>query len=216
MRSYEEVSDLDIRKLVEIFQCTSHVDKDNAFYVLVDRFKSDLILICEKRCDNFGQSSEVVYELVNNVFKAYARAPKFNFEKAKEKNDYKAFLAYLAVIARNELTNIFRIQRKKANGTWSDGSEKLVTELPPLEEHSPLKAKIIHQVLSDLPYSHRVIYCTYTSYYNAGSNLPRKLQAELRNHLGITQPTVRVYKKEALDKINIALKGLVLIEGEQE
>ena len=216
MRSYEDVARLDLRKLVEIFQSEMHADKDNAFYALVEKFKPDLTLICEKRCDNFGQPTEVVYELVNNVFKAYARKPQFTFDKAKGEDDYKAFLGYLVGIARNELTNIFRTQRKKANGTWSDGAERIITEIPPIHKDSSVKAKIIHQVLSELPYSHQVIYCTYTSYEKIGCNLPRKLQEELRDHLSIAQTSVRVYKKEANDKIKIALKGLAIIEDEKD
>jgi RNA polymerase sigma factor (sigma-70 family) len=213
MSSYDTIARLNVKELVEIYQNETHLDRDNAFYAIVDRYKRDLTIICEKRCEKFGQSSEVVYELVNNVFKAYACAPQFDFEKRKVKDEYKAFLAYLVGIAKNELTNIFRVQRKKANGTWSDGSERIITDLPSIHENSPLKAKVIHGVLSDLPYSHRVIYCTYTSYEKVGCNLPRKLQEELRNHLGISQTSVRVYKKEALDKIKIALKGLDLIEN---
>tara|TARA_B100001250_G_scaffold402590_1_gene415889 strand:- start:719 stop:862 length:144 start_codon:yes stop_codon:yes gene_type:complete len=44
--------------------------------------------------------------------------------------------------------------------------------------------------------------------------LPRKLQKELREHLNITQDTVRYYKKEALDKIKVALTGLEMLEDE--
>lgn len=217
MREYAEVAKLKVKELVEIFQSDLHVDRNNAFYALVDRYRDDLTVICEKRCDNFHQSSDVVYELVNNVFKAYARKPDFNFDKANVKNEYNAFLGYLCGIAKIELTNIYRIQQKKKNGTWYDGSESIVKNLPPCPKNATTRSKIIHQVLTDLPYSHQVIYCTYTSHEKAGCNLPRKLQQELRAHLGIpSQTTIRVYKKEALDKINIALMGLNLTEKELE
>ncbi len=215
MREYEEVAKLEVKELVEIYQSDLHIDKENAFYALCDRFRNDLTVICEKRCDNFHQSSDVVYELVNNVFKAYARKPEFNFDKAKVKNEYNAFLGYLCGIAKKELTNIYRIQQKKKNGTWYDGSESIIKKLPPCPKDATTHAKIIHQVITDLPYSHQVIYCTYTVYEKAGCNLPRKLQQELREYLGITsQSTIRVYKKEALDKINIALMGLNLTDKE--
>ena len=53
-----------------------------------------------------------------------------------------------------------------------------------------------------LPYSHQVIYLTYTTHEKEGVNLPPKSRTELRNHLGgISQSTIRSYKKEAIDKI---------------
>jgi hypothetical protein len=215
MRDYKKIIKLEVKELIEIYQSDLHVDKDNAFYALVDRFKSDLTLICEKRCNVFQQSSDVVYELVNNVFKAYARKPQFDFDKAKVDNDYNAFLVYLCAIAKTELTNIYRIQQKKKNGTWYDGSEYIITELPILSSNNSVRGKLIYQLLTGLPYSHQVIYCTYTSYEKNGCNLPRKLQKELREHLGIrSQATIRSYKKETLDMIKVALMSLSLSEKE--
>lgn len=194
------------RELVMIFQDLKSLERDDAFYVLVSRFSSDLLRACEIRCEKFGQGPLVAIELCENVFKSYARKPSFDFTKARTTDDDKAFQLYLYSIARRELTNIYRAQRKKEQGKWSDGTERLVTELPAVKNLNP-RAKILVEVLATLPYSHRVIYLTYKSYEKIGTNLPRKLQQELRNHLGgIKQATIRAYKKEALEKIEFALK----------
>ncbi len=214
MNGFEEIRNLDTRELIGIFQSQLHPNRDNAFYALVERFKVDFLKICEVRCGRFGQTEEVAIELFENVFKAYAKKPNFNFSNTSTDDDDHAFLAYLSGIARNELTNIYRDQKRKREGKWSDGNETIVTSIPPLCRNPTLKSRIIHKIISDLPYSHRVIYCTYKSYESTGCNLPRKLQKELREHLNITQDTVRYYKKEALDKIKVALTGLEMLEDE--
>ena len=194
------------RELILTFQDSNSPDADNAFYVLVNRFSSNLLRTCEVRCDRFGQEPSIAVELVENVFRAYARKPSFSFEKKRIDDDDKAFEVYLNSIASRELTNLYRLQKKKEQGKWSDGKERLVTDLPPLMNLTP-RARITLEVLKELPYSHQVIYLTYTSYEKIGSNLPRKLQKELREHLGgIKQATIRAYKKEAMDKIAFALK----------
>lgn len=196
------------------FQSTTHPDRDNAFYALVDRFKSDLLRFCEVRCSGFGQPPSVAEYLVDNVFAAFARNPLFDFANAKLKDDNKAFLVYLNGIARNELTNIYRDQKKKQEGKWSDGLERIVTEIPPLPKNATIENQVKYEVLQELPFNHRVVYLTYMSYENMGCYLPRKLQKALREYLGISQPTVRVYKKEVLDRFELALKGFKFIKEE--
>lgn len=212
MKSFEKFEKLEFLELVNIFQSQLHPERDDAFFVLVERCKMDFLKICEVRCKRFGQSDDVALELFDNVFKAYARKPNFDISVSPGKTPYYGFLGFLGGVAKNELTNIYRIQKKKKEGKWSDGEETIVTSLPPLGKNPSLKSQIIYRVISELPYSHRVIYCTYKSYENAGCNLPNKLLKELREHLGIKQTTVRSYKKEALDKIKIALLGIEIVE----
>ena len=46
---------------------------------------------------------------------------------------------------------------------------------------------------------HRIIYLTYKAYQTRGKKLPRTLLDKLRKRLGVTQTTIRVYKKEACE-----------------
>lgn len=200
-------------ELVNLFQDLTYPDRDNAFHAIVYRFRQDVLNYCEIRCRKFGQSPEVAEEVVIGVFQSFAKKPGFDITRAKGKNDDHSFLIYLLGIARTVLTDIYRVQKRKKEGKWSDGSETIVTCLPSLPQCASLKNKVVHQVLSELPYSHQVIFMTYKSYENAGCNLPRKLLNELREHLGIEQVTIRSYKKETLDKIEIALKGIRILEA---
>lgn len=214
MIGWKKYEGLSTRELIDIYQNTGHVNRDDSFYVLVHRFRQDLLNFCEMRCHRFGQSSEVAEEITNKAFEAYARNPGFDTKEAKGKSDDDSFLIYLSAIAKNALTDYYREQKRKQGGKWYDGTEKIITDLPELPSSASLENKVVHKVLASLPYSHKVIYLTYKSYENNGCNLPRKLLHELREHLGIEQVTIRTYKKEALDKIQIALTGIKILESE--
>lgn len=56
--------------------------------------------------------------------------------------------------------------------------------------------------LSVLDDKHKIIYMTYKAYYTRGKKLPRSVLEKLRNRLGLTQVTVRVYKREACIALN--------------
>ncbi|UCS93280.1 sigma-70 family RNA polymerase sigma factor [Echinicola marina] len=215
MNDWKKYENMATRELIDIFQDPCHINREEAFYVLVYRFRQDLLNFCEIRCKNFGQSFEVAEELVHSVFESYAKKPGFNIENSKGKNDDDSFLIYLIGIAKNRLVDIYRIQKKKQDGKWSDGSESLITKLPELPYTASPESKMIYKIISSLPYSHRVIYLTYIAYENAGCNLPRKLLKELRDHLNIEQSTIRGYKKEAMDKINIAKEAFRTAESEK-
>lgn len=56
--------------------------------------------------------------------------------------------------------------------------------------------------LSALDEKHKIIYLTYKAYESRGKKLPRKLLSKLRERLGVSQTTVRVYKREAYMALN--------------
>lgn len=56
--------------------------------------------------------------------------------------------------------------------------------------------------LSLLDDKHRIIYLTYKAYELSGKKLPRRLLSKLRKRLGISQTTIRVYKREAYMMLN--------------
>lgn len=65
-----------------------------------------------------------------------------------------------------------------------------------------LEQSVVVKAIESLKPSQRTVYLTYKQYEKLGFNLPKKLLEELREHLGgISQTTIRTYKKEAFDKI---------------
>lgn len=202
----KEFENFSTERLIDLCQTSGHPNRDEAFFQIVYRFREKILNLCEIRCNRFNQNINVAEQLANTVFERYYEKGNFNPDKGKSKTVDESFLLYLAAIAKNELTNIFRDQKRKIEGKWSDGLEKIVTEIPDLPKNPSDENLITYKILNELPYKHLVIYLTYLSYENTGSNLPKHLLKQLRETLNISQNTIRTYKKEAIDKIKSALE----------
>lgn len=181
---------------------------DNAFLALMFRFRLDLLQKCERICKNRGYDKEVAQVIAERTFSKYGRSKKFKVAERKYDCVDTSFKVYLYKIASNELNNYFREEEKRKNGQLYDGTENIVTEIPNLDlARLSDEARIIHETLLALPYSHQVVYLTYKVHEREGVNLPKVLLVKLREHLGgISQGTIRGYKKEANDKIESARK----------
>jgi hypothetical protein len=211
MTAWKEYDSKSTEELIAIFQnksSSNKLNRNNAFFALVNRFKKDLLQKCEINCKRFGHSSNTAEIIAENTFKAYAKKGKFDPDEGKGNTVDDSFKIYLYGIAKNELTNFYRIEQKKEKGQHYDGTERIITELPTVDLNNlSTKVKIQYEIIQSLPPSHKTIYLTYAAHERAGCNLPKKLQEELRQHLGnVTQNTIRSYKKEAHDKIKQGLK----------
>ncbi|HEY0655469.1 MAG TPA: hypothetical protein VGD65_20180 [Chryseosolibacter sp.] len=200
--------------LIRLFQNrkTSEADRDDAFCALVLRFREDVLKKTEIIASGFKHSATVAEIVTDNTFEAYFKKGQFKFDKAAKASIDDSFKIYLYGIARNELVNYHRKQKRIKEGKFSDGKEQIITDLPQISVATlDNEGRVKFEVIQSLPYSHRVIYLTYSAYEKLGCNLPKKLQQDLREHLGgIKQVTVRTYKKEACDRIDEALKILAL------
>jgi len=192
--------------LIELFQDRNQPTstRDLVFFALCYRFRKDLLNKCEVICNRFGHDITVAEQIAEKTFKNYALKGKFEIDKANTSNIDDAFKLYLYQIARNELTNYYRLQERKKRGHFYNGSERIVTELPPLPENVRLSIEdqIRLKAIESLSDAHRTVYLTYKQHERLGCNLPKKLREELREYLGgVEQVTVRGYKKEAIDTI---------------
>jgi RNA polymerase sigma factor (sigma-70 family) len=210
MTAWESYNSKSTQELIEIFQKKGGTTtiRNKAFFALVHRFRQDLLNKCEVRCKQFGHSANVAEIIAENTFKAYAKKGKFDPNEGKGKTIDDSFKIYLYTIAKNELTNYYRIEEKKRNGKFYDGTEKIITELPKVNlKELDTRARVRYEIISSLTPSQRTVYLTYFAYEKIGCNLPGKLQSELRAHLGdVSQSTIRSYKKEASDKIKEGLR----------
>ena len=182
---------------------------ETAFHAFVFRFEAEVLKIAEAICKNWGFNTEETTEIVQNVFTKFWKYPNFDPEKRKEQNIDKAVLFYLYGIARNELTDYFN----KKNGlklSPYDGSERLVYDLPDFEhqneydttnQSSSIRLKAIKAALQTFTIKHKIIFLTYSSYEYSGKKLPRTLLTTMREELGLTQATIRSYKKDVFDKV---------------
>jgi DNA-directed RNA polymerase specialized sigma24 family protein len=212
MISWKKFENKETEVLIDFFQNPNNEEfiKDDAFLALCFRFREDLLNKCERICRNRGYDIDVAQQIAEDTFKRYGKFKGFKIEKGKQSNIDKCFKVYLYKISSNLLNDYYRKEEKRIKGQLYDGTEELITRLPDIEiDLLDIESQIIHDTLTKLPYSHQVIYMTYEAHKISGVNLPRKLQAKLREHLGgIDQSTVRGYKKEAIDQIENA-KGII-------
>ena len=200
--------------LIELFQDRNqpYSTRDLVFFALCYRFRKDLLNKCEINCKRFGHDITVAEQIAESTFKSYALKGNFKIEKTNTSDVDDSFKIYLYGIAKNELTNYYRLQEKKKRGHFYDGNERIVKDLPPLPNFKlSIEDKIRLKAIESLSPAHRAVYLTYKQHERLGCNLPKKLREELREFLGgVEQVSVRGYKKEANDKINSYLEVMNL------
>lgn len=181
-------------------------DAKDAFTVLTFRFRKDLIDKCTMICRKWGYiDDEVAVELACLTFERYWKYP-FSFEKKKcnVSDTNQCFKLYLYSIARNELK---RLNSDKFSPY--DGSERLITSLidngkdyePEKLRELKIAEEKLDKALSKLTPKHKIIFLTYKAYEEDGHKLPRELLKELRESLNLTQNSIRVYKKQAIEAV---------------
>lgn len=218
MSDWSRFKQVDIGLLIEIYQDDSskESDKDDSFLAICFRLREDLISKCEKYCKRRGYDNEVANEIARKCLERFGRFKSFNAKKCKVEDILICFKLYLYRIAKNALNDYYKLEAKRAKGLLYRGDESIVKSLPNINIDSmDTAAQIIHRTIMKLPHSHQVIYYTYKSYEKEGVKLPRKLLAELREYLGISQTTIRTYKKEVIDKIEEARIIISQIQGDK-
>lgn len=184
----------------------------NAFRVFTFRFQLPLLKKLIPICKNWGYDEQVATEIAYDTFDRIWKYPKFDLSKAKQKDFNTAVLFYLYKIASHALADY----KKNKEGTRNPftGEEEIIRDFPDIESLDYPKetmAKIrkrydlIKNALSRLSPKHKIIYLTYKQYEEEtkeGFKLPRKLLKSLRTELDLTQTSIRIYRKEAFDKVD--------------
>ena len=177
-----------------------------AFWAFMFRFSAEVTKKSEIIWKNWGESKEFAEEVVETTFKRFLKYTGFDYSKSKIKDVDKAVLVYLFRISRNVLTDLWNAKYGTKQNPY-DGSEEIVWDYPTDKDdcgaiENPRSHKaIVKKALSALSEKHKVIFLTYAKYQDKDFKLPRKLLAELRENLGISQQTIRSYKNEAQNKI---------------
>ena len=65
------------------------------------------------------------------------------------------------------------------------------------------KIQWLNVKIAGMEEKHRIVLLTYLAYESQGKKLPRSLTLKLRTQLNLEQSSIRVYKKEALEALNI-------------
>jgi len=203
-KDYEHVPTIELIELIKMKNDSSQLDTaQNAFRAFYFRF-FDLVakkaFIISKRN---GYDKDFALEITEKTFEKYWKYPAFKIEKMKASNPDKGVELYLYRISQHCFYDLMN-ERNGINVSPYDGTEEIVYDFEIPDEYLELnneRYKIINKALSTFSNKHRIIYLTYLQYEQAGYKLPRKLLAELREKLNITQDTIRYYRYEVLSKI---------------
>ncbi|MFZ4262101.1 hypothetical protein ACFRAE_08660 [Sphingobacterium sp. HJSM2_6] len=212
---WRELENLQTAELIEFIQGKEHFYEaaECAFKAFYFRFEKDLIHKCRVVSVRWGYDNSIGDILCEQALqKFWNKAHLFNPQQCRSENLDKCVLFYIYRIAERLLADRGRVECK---GIDYSGEEELIISFPDLENLSlpkeklkDLKAKteVIDKALDRLGIKHKIIYLTYQSYEKNGKKLPRQLLKKLREQLELSQNSIRVYKKEALETVSTVLK----------
>jgi RNA polymerase sigma factor (sigma-70 family) len=180
-----------------------------ALHAVTFRYRKDLIDKCTIMCRKRNMTDDDAIELANRVFQQIWNYAAYKKEKCPNPDPNICFRRYLYGIANNEIIDL-----QFPTIPLYDGSEKIISSLISDDaDYTPERLAVLKEyeekldaIFSKLTPKHKTIYLTYKQYEIKGHNLPKHLQKQLREALGLSQNTVRVYKKEAVDLIEKELK----------
>ncbi|NLA16355.1 MAG: sigma-70 family RNA polymerase sigma factor [Bacteroidales bacterium] len=220
MNSSQDLNNEATEDLLEYIQWKDEPDYSEiakeAFRVFTFRYQLDLLKKLVPICNKWGYDEQVATELAYGVFDRIWKYPKFDLSKSKQKDYDNAITFYLYGIAKRLLVDYRKSETEEPNPFTGD--EDIIRDLPDIEmlevekKHKAQLQKdyeLLNDALSKLSSKHKIIYLTYKQYEsitNDGYNLPRHLTKKLQDELDLTQSSIRVYKKQAIEAVNTHLK----------
>lgn len=212
--TWDDLKDESTADLISYIQCKDepayNLLADSAFIAFAFRFREKVIDRCRYVGKNYGHNTAINDGIADRVFDRFYKYPfRFQVSNCKELPIEQCVLLYLYRIAQRCFFDYYHEQQPD-EATPYDGTEEVVVELPDLdnldleEEQLELareEREKVDKALRSLSEKHRIIYLTYMSYGHEGFKLPRKLLAQLRKELELSQNSIRVYKKEAIEAV---------------
>lgn len=186
-----------------------------ALMLFTGYFESKIKKYVEVNANKIGYDENVAFEAIQCTFNKVWNYPTFDMKKSRCKNEERAIIIWLMSIATSQMHQYSRMgecAQLKIEEDLSviETSEEFVSFH--IEDWSFEKKMeyvlAFNKRLSILDEKHRIIYLTYKAYQTRGKKLPRTLLNKLRKRLGVSQVTIRVYKREAC----LALNDLELIK----
>ncbi|MDR0231057.1 MAG: RNA polymerase subunit sigma [Dysgonamonadaceae bacterium] len=182
-----------------------------AFYVFCDRYQRDILQKAEIQCSKFGYNEAIAFLAAKCTFDKVWRSHTFDMKKANTKNVDRAILLWMYKILYTQIL-LFKDSDTCAQPTEEEdlslieNLEELVNVYVPenLEKQKELKENysFLERALQGLSQKHKIIYFTYLAYKpEKGKNIPRSVSKKLQEQLDLTQPSIRVYRKEATDLV---------------
>ena len=146
------------------------------------------------------------------AFARVRRYPTFDKMKTKIKNVDNAIVTWLNKIAFTQVLKFKNGNECAEVNTDEDlavvndatGFYEVVSQRHYMsDEEKEEKIQWLNLKLAGMEEKHRIVLLTYLAYESQGKKLPRSLTLKLRTQLNLEQSSIRVYKKEALEALNI-------------
>lgn len=220
MSTSQDLNSESTENLLEYIQWKNEPDyteiSKEAFRVFTFRYQLELLKKLLPICKNWGYDEQVATELAYETFARIWKYPKFDLSKSNQKDYDKAITFYLFGIAKRLLADYKKSEKEEPNPFT--GEEEIIREMPDIEmlemgkeRKAELKRRyeLLNEALARLTPKHKIIYLTYKHYEsltNEGYNLPRHLTKKLQDELDLTQNSIRVYKKQAIEAVNTHIK----------
>lgn len=173
-------------------------------------FEDKIRTFAEIQASHLGLTEAAAFQALQCAFVKVWKYPySFDMNKSNCSNEEIAIIVWLKSIVASQL---FEYAEKGTCISQTEEEDLSVIENTRsfVEYHMPdiqpdEKTKLVlafDKKLSILDEKHRIIYLTYKAYELRGKKLPRRLLGKLRERLGVSQTTVRVYKREAYMALN--------------
>ena len=200
--------------LIEIMadKTRSAVEIDAAFQTFCAKYELRLNRLVEIQCAKLGYPAEIAFKAVECAFARVKRYPTFNKMKTKIKDIDNAIIVWLNKIAYTQVLK-FKNGNECAEVSADEdlsvvndvtGFYEIVSQRQYMsDEEKEKKIQWLNVKLASMEEKHRIVLLTYLAYESEGKKLPRALTLKLRTQLNLEQSTIRVYKKEALEALNI-------------
>lgn len=190
----------------------SKMEIDAAFQTFCAKYELRLNRLVEVQCAKLGYSAEIAFKAVECAFVRVRRYPTFDKMKTKIKDIDNAIVIWLNKIA---YTQVLKFKNGKecaevnadedlavindATGFYEVVSQRQYMS----DEEKEKKIQWLNAKLASMEEKHRIVLLTYLAYESQGKKLPRALTLKLRTQLNLEQSSIRVYKKEALEALNV-------------
>lgn len=199
---------------VQLLQTIAKKDSDieaakKAFTLFVGYFESKIKPFVEIHASKIGFDNNVAFEAIQCAFNKVWLYPSFDMTKSRCKDKERAILIWLENIAASQM---YQYSKKGECAQIKEEEDLSIVEtsddfisLHVRDLSSDEKIALVlafNKRLSVLDDKHRIIYLTYKAYQTRGKKLPRTLLYKMRKRLGVTQVTIRVYKREACELLN--------------
>lgn len=182
----------------------------DAFSLFVSYFESKIKTAVEISAIKYGYDENVAFEAIICAFNKVWLYQSFDMRKSRCKNEEDAIIIWLINIAVSQMHQYTKKGecaqiREEEDLSVIEDSHTFVDTYKIVDLDPEKKMELVlalDQKMSILDEKHRIIYLTYKAYQTRGKKLPRNLLDKLRKRLGVTQITIRVYKREACEALH--------------